>query len=260
MVGTSINQRGLAVKMRSSFLATLTLLFTAACSGSPVGWGSDDNAGDSAPTDDGGSSNDAATSNDTGATKDATVGNDTGTVDAGIDTGTVTVTVDNSDGFGAARQACIDEINKLRVAAGHAKYTIWDPPAIDTCVDEQATYDQKANSAHDAWISGVYPSCNGNAQDECLGYGNDPSAVVACLDSMWDERLQSNCSTCDSCNSSTLSQSVLDCQNTSTCDFYGNYGGECGHYVNMSADYFTQAACGFSTVGSSTDWAVQNFQ
>ena len=244
---------------RLSILATFALLFTAACSGQPGGFASDDNGSDSGSGDDGASSEGGNTS-DGGKTTDATTVTDSGVVDTGKDTGTTTITVDNSDGFGSARQACIDEINKLRVAAGHAAYTIWDTTSVDSCVDQQATYDQTANSAHDAWINSVYPSCNGNAQDECLGYGNSPSEVVACLDSMWDERLQSNCSTCDSCNSATLSQSVLDCQNTSTCDFYGKYGGECGHYVNMSADYFTMAACGFSTVGTSQDWAVQNFQ
>jgi len=30
--------------------------------------------------------------------------------------------------------------------------------------------------------------------------------------------------------------------------------------LNMSADYFTEAACGFSTKGTSKDWAVQNFK
>ena len=251
--------------MRTTFLATLTLVFTAACSGQPGGWNTDDDGTDSgSPGDDGGGpTNDGGTTtNDSGGpTNDATTPpHDSGVVDAGVDTGTTVVSVDNSDGFGAARQACIDEINKLRVAAGHAAYTIWDTSAVDTCVDEQATYDQNANSAHDAWLSNVYPSCNGNAQDECLGYGNSPSEVVACLDSMWNERLQSNCSTCDSCNSSTLTEAVINCQSTSTCDFYGNYGSECGHYVNMSANYFTMAACGFSTDGTSSDWAVQNFQ
>ncbi len=77
---------------------------------------------------------------------------------------------------------------------------------------------------------------------------------------MWDERLQPNCKGCAACNGSQLTQSLLNCMSTSTCDFYGNYGSECGHYINMSADYFTEVACGFSTVGSQQDWAVQNFQ
>jgi hypothetical protein len=248
---------------RSTLLITL-LLFTAACSGNPNGWDTD--AGDDGggnptddgggnPTDDGGNpTTDSSTTHDTGTSKDS----GTPPVDSGPDV--TTTTADNSDGYGAARQACIDEINKLRATESHAAYKLWDGPTVDTCVDEQATYDQSANSAHDAWINGVYPTCNGNAQDECLGYGTDSAAVVKCLDDMWDERLQSNCTGCYKCNGPKLTSAILNCQSTSTCDFYGNYGSECGHYVNMSADYFSMAACGFSTKGGSGGWAVQNFQ
>lgn len=197
-----------------------------------------------------GSMGNDATSGDTG-TNDGSSGND-----AGVDMG-----VDNSpDGFGASRTACINEINKLRATEAHAAYALWETAAIDMCVDEQATYDQTANSAHDAWLHSVYPACNGNAQDECLGYGTSPSEVVACLDAMWNERLQSNCAGCPACNGPTLNSNVINCENTPTCDFYGKYGKECGHYCNMSADYFTEAACGFSTTGTTKDWAVQNFK
>jgi hypothetical protein len=39
-------------------------------------------------------------------------------------------------------------------------------------------------------------------------------------------------------------------------------GPECGHYVNMSAPYFTMVACGFAGAApSSADgWSVQNFE
>jgi hypothetical protein len=205
------------------------------------------------------SSDDVVTMNDAGTTQD-TGGQDvtTGGNDAGPDSGGMVA--DSGDGFGASRTACINEINKLRATESHAAYALWETPAIDTCVDEQATYDQKANSAHDAWLNGVYPTCNGNAQDECLGYGTSPAEVVACLDAMWAERLQSNCSNCPNCNGPKLTSAIIACQSTSTCDFYGHYGKECGHYLNMSADYFSEAACGFSTVGTTRDWAVQNFQ
>ena len=242
---------------RSTLL--ITILMTAACGGSP----NFQQDGDAATDDDGGASNDGGTSSNDGASNmdtstgtDAAHPNDSGAVDAGIDTGSV----DNSDGFGTSRAACIAEINKLRATESHAAYALWDTVAVDTCVDDQATYDQKANSAHDAWINMVYPTCNGNAQDECLGYGTSPSEVVACLDAMWAERLQSNCSNCAACNGPKLTQTIINCISTSTCDFYGNYGGECGHYVNMSADYFSEAACGFSTDTTTGAWATQNFQ
>jgi hypothetical protein len=228
----------------------MALVFMTACSDSSSN--PDDGGADGMP-DDSGSSTDTG---DNDGTVADTGGQDATNKDAGVDMGTGT----SPDGFGAARTACINEINKLRATESHAAYALWETAAIDTCVDDQATYDQKASSAHDAWLHGVYPTCNGNAQDECLGFGNSPSQVVACLDAMWNERLQSNCSGCPACNGPKLTSAVIACQSTSTCDFYGNYGKECGHYINMSADYFSMAACGFSTVGTAKDWAVQNFK
>jgi len=247
---------------RGGYLLALLLV---ACGPGPGFGGDDDGTQDDAasPDDDSGSQpgNDATAPKDSGSTKDSSTAKDTGTInDAGTTVDSGGIVADSSDGFGAARTACINEINKLRVAAGHKAYALWETTAIDTCVDEQATWDQSKNSAHNAWMTNKYPTCNGNAQDECLGYGNSPSEVVACLDSMWNERLQSNCAGCAKCNGATLTQTIIDCQSTSTCDFYGNYGSECGHYLNMSADYFSMAACGFSTTGTSGDWAVQNFK
>lgn len=43
--------------------------------------------------------------------------------------------------------------------------------------------------------------------------------------------------------------SVEDCAN---CDYE-----TCGHYVNMSAQYYTQVACGFSSLGG---WSTQDFK
>jgi hypothetical protein len=157
--------------------------------------------------------------------------------------------IDSGDGFGTARTACLNEINKLRATEGHAPYALWSGSNIDTCVDQQATYDEQHKSAHDAWLNNVYPTCNGNGQDECLGYGVSASAVIKCLDSMWAEKNQPNCAGCPACQA----QFTQNCPN---CDFYGQTGPECGHYVNMSADYFAKVACGFSTLGG---WAVQNF-
>lgn len=244
------------------------LLFVAGCS-APVPFWNDQPTEDASSGDDGGTaSDDAATTSDSPT---STVKDSGGTpADSGgttvVDSGSTTtqdsggIIANSSDGFGTVRSACINEINKLRASKGHAPYALWETTSIDQCVDEQATYDQKHSSAHDAWINSVYPTCNGNAQDECLGYGNTVQGIIACLDAMWNERNQPNCSTCDSCNSTQLTQQVLNCQSTSTCDFYGNYGSECGHYINMSANYFTEAACGFSTVGSNQDWSVQNFK
>ena len=39
----------------------------------------------------------------------------------------------------------------------------------------------------------------------------------------------------------------------------GSFGGECGHCVNMSANYFTYAACRFSTAGGTDPVGHLNF-
>jgi hypothetical protein len=162
-----------------------------------------------------------------------------------MDTGVI----DSGDGFGAARTACINEINKLRATENHKPYALWTSSSIDQCVDNQATNDEMYMSPHQAWIQGKYPACNGNGQNECLGYGVTPQGIVKCLDAMWAEKNQPNCAGCPLCTK----QYNPNCPN---CDFYGKNGPECGHYVNMSADYFTKVACGFSKLGG---WAVQNF-
>jgi hypothetical protein len=265
--------------IRGGYLVTF-LVAVAACSGS--GFGDDESgtgADGSVDPDIGTTGNDASTTKDSGRTNDATSTKDSGTTqnagqdsgttqNAGQDSGTTqnagqdsgTITADSGDGFGAVRTACINEINKLRATDNHKAYALWETPAIDQCVDSQATNDQTKDSPHYSWLNHVYPTCNGNAQDECLGYANTVSGIVACLDSMWAERLQSNCSGCAACNGPRLTQEIINCQSTSTCDFYGHYGRECGHYLNMSADYFTEAACGFSAKGAKEDWAVQNFK
>jgi len=177
----------------------------------------------------------------------ATDGSDDATSDAPIDTSMPLV--DSGDGFGAARTACINEINSLRSTEGHAAYALWTGAAIDMCVDEQASSDEKANSPHQAWLNGTYPTCNGNGQNECEGFGVSPADIVKCLDAMWAEKNQPDCAGCPACQA----KFTANCPN---CDFYGKTGPECGHYVNMSADYFVKAACGFSSLGG---WAVQNF-
>jgi hypothetical protein len=71
---------------------------------------------------------------------------------------------------------------------------------------------------------------------------------------MWDESLKPNCAGCVGCTAFGGA-----CAN---CDYSGTMGYECGHYVNMSAPYFTMVACGFAgaSPSSSDGWAVQNFE
>jgi hypothetical protein len=144
-----------------------------------------------------------------------------------------------------ARITCINKINQLRATKGLPPYTRW--MSAETCVDQEATKDEQTNMPHGAWISGAYP-CNGNAQNECLGQG--VAGISQCLQQMWDERLQPNCTGCDACMGAYT-------PNCPSCDYYGQQGPECGHYVNMSALWLTQAACGFSSLGG---WDAINFK
>jgi hypothetical protein len=138
-------------------------------------------------------------------------------------------------------------------------YRLEDTSSTNTCVDTQASNDQSKNSAHWSFINNS-PSCqwgeaSGWAQNECLqGYGTDPAGIQQCIQDMWDEYMQPNCQGCIGCT-----QFGGNCPN---CDYSGMMGNECGHYVNLSAPYFTMVACGFagSAPSSSDGWSVQNFE
>lgn len=146
------------------------------------------------------------------------------------------------DPYAAARTACINKINELRATVGAPAYQQWT--SAEQCSDQQATSDEQSNSPH-----GSFGQCGESGQNECLGAG--VAGIESCLQSMWDERLQPDCAGCDACADSY----DPNCPN---CDFYGDQNGQvCGHYVNMRALYFTQAACGFSDLGG---WDVINFK
>jgi hypothetical protein len=194
---------------------------------------------------------------DSGA-PDTSTGNPPPAVDAGVDTAPVT----SSDGFGASRTACINKINALRAAntaVALQPYTLQETDMLDQCVDTQASTDQSMNTAHYAANHNA-PSCTWGspmafAQNECAqGYGTTPGAIEQCIQDMWDESLKPNCTGCVGCT-----QLGGACPN---CDFYGMMGYECGHYVNLSAPYFTMVACGFAGMAPSSDdgWSVQNFE
>jgi hypothetical protein len=151
-----------------------------------------------------------------------------------------------SDGgdTGAAdpHQICVDKINALRATKGLVAYSRW--VSAEACVDGQATADEQANSPH-----GAFGQCGEYAQNECLGGG--ASGIEHCLESMWAEKDQPGCTGCDACADAYN-------PNCPNCDFYGDQTGNvCGHYVNMSAKYFHQAACGFSAGGN---WAAIDFK
>lgn len=148
---------------------------------------------------------------------------------------------DKSDPYAAAREICINKINELRATKNLPPYERWT--SAESCADDQATQDESSGTAH-----GAFGQCSERSQNECLGYG--PDGIASCLESMWAEKDQAGCSGCDAC------ADAYD-PNCANCDFYGTDTGDvCGHYVNMSALYYTGAACGFSDLGG---WAVIDF-
>lgn len=186
----------------------------------------------------------------TGSGGSGGAGTETGTGGASTTTSSA-VTTSTGTGSGtdpneAAREICVAKINSLRATKGLPALARWKDAEL--CVDQQATEDEKSGKAHGAWSSGK-DACNGAGQNECLGAG--VAGVEGCLDQMWKEKDQAGCAGCDAC---------ADAYNPScpNCDFSGQATGDtCGHYINMSAKYFTKVACGFSSLGG---WDAMNFQ
>ncbi len=145
------------------------------------------------------------------------------------------------------RQDCVNRINELRATKGLPAYQRWT--SAETCVDQQATYDEQHGQPHAAWQNHAV-ACDGygSAQNECQGAGG--AGIVGCMDSMWAEKDQAGCSGCDACDYYTIIGGA--CPN---CSFYGPP--TCGHYINMSAKMFSQVGCGFSSLGG---WAAQDYQ
>lgn len=149
------------------------------------------------------------------------------------------------DPLEAARLTCVAKINALRATKGRAPYARWK--SAEVCVDGEVTADEKSGQAHGSFIGGN--TCGANGQNECLGQG--VGGIEGCLDQMWAEKDQPGCAGCDACADGYN-------PNCLNCDFYGSQTGNvCGHYVNMSAKYFSQVACGFNVGGG---WDAQNFQ
>ncbi|MEP6862345.1 MAG: hypothetical protein ABJE66_17095 [Deltaproteobacteria bacterium] len=166
--------------------------------------------------------------------------------DASTGSGSGSGTGSGSDVFATARMKCIAKINALRATESKTAFGEWK--SAETCVDGEVTSDEMTGQPHHAWQTNN-DSCKGNGQNECEGQG--PDGIEACLQSMWNEKDQADCSGCAACANAYNPS----CAN---CDFFGTLHGQvCGHYVNLSANYFTMAACGFSSLGG---WDAINFE
>jgi hypothetical protein len=234
--------------------------------GDDSGGGSSHDSGSGSSS--GGSASSSGSSSGGGSVDSGGGGKDAGAADTGGNpppdsgSGTDAGSVTSDDGFSASRTACINKINALRAtdtAVALQPLTLVNTDTSNTCVDTQSNTDQSKNSAHYAFINND-PSCtwgqpSGYAQNECeQGYGTTVAGIEQCLQDMWDESLKPNCAGCIGCT--TFGGAC------SNCDYSGTKGYECGHYVNMSAPYFTQVVCGFAGAApsSSSGWSDQNFE
>lgn len=201
-----------------------------ACSSDDAGGGTDGGSGQ-------GGASGSAQGGSGGGAQGGTGGSGTGGSGAG---GTGGTGGSSGDPLDAARQACVDKINELRATKGLTPLSRWTE--AESCADQQATTDEAQNDPH-----GTFGDCGESGQNECLSGGTN---IAGCLESMWAEKDQAGCAGCDAC------ADAYDpgCPN---CDFYGSSTGDvCGHYVNMSAKYFSRVACGFSSSGG---WATIDF-
>ncbi|MFT3772487.1 MAG: hypothetical protein QM820_44400 [Minicystis sp.] len=228
-------------RLAISVISCVGLSFAAACSSGGQGTGGSGNSGT------GGESSSSSTSSGQGGTSPSTSSStSSGSATTSTSSSSTSSSSGSSDPLEAARQKCIDKMNELRATKGHPPLQRWKD--AEPCVDNQANVDQQNKKPHGQW-STFQDACNGGGQNECLGQG--AAGIESCLDQMWAEKDQAACSGCDLC---------LDVH-TSTCPNCDKSGGStgmvCGHYVNMAANYFTKAACGFSSVGG---WVAINFE
>jgi hypothetical protein len=132
----------------------------------------------------------------------------------------------SSDPYDADAQACVDDINALRVTLKLPAYERWTDG--EACAGGEAQTDSKTGVAHSA-----FGTCGEHAQDECPGWPGPPTPIAqtidSCLHQMWAEGPGT--------------------------DFATH-----GHYINMSSTAYAKVACGFYTLPNGTIWAAQNFQ
>ena len=129
---------------------------------------------------------------------------------------------DGDDPLAAYRISCVDKINEYRATEGLAPYERWTE--AESCADDQARQDSVSGTAH-----GALGQCDEWAQNECPGWGSLDQIISSCLQMMWDEGPGD--------------------------DFQFH-----GHYINMSSEAYTHAACGFYTTSRGEVWAVQDFR
>jgi len=126
---------------------------------------------------------------------------------------------------------CVTRVNQFRACVCLPPLARWN--AGEACADMDAAYDP-SHSAHAGFIAGIC-SPEGNAQDECPGWGSATQVISGCIQQMFDEG----------------PPPTADC----TGDCYETHG----HYINMTNTRYTKIACGIATVNGKVT-AVQDLQ
>jgi hypothetical protein len=130
---------------------------------------------------------------------------------------------DAGDSLAAARALCVQIINMDRATLSPPSPALTESTADESCVDQQAQADYKANTAHSA-----FGMCNEFAQDECPGWPGPPTQIMTdCLKAMWAEGPPP--------------------------------AGMDNHWLNMSNAMYTKVACGFYQTPAGDWWATQDF-
>ena len=133
----------------------------------------------------------------------------------------------SGDTWDSLRRTCIDYANSKRASLVIAQLTRWT--AADTCSDNQAEDDMKADAAHSH-----FGACGERAQNTCPGWpatadsASQAAVVHGCLDAMWNEGP-------------------------------GTPYSAHGHYINMSNTSYTELTCGFHFENGSL-WVNMNFK
>ena len=125
------------------------------------------------------------------------------------------------DPYAEARVQAVAQINAYRAKVKLPPLAHWNE--ADSCSDEEARKDSKANEPHKN-----FGSCDEMAQNECPDWPEVGAVVSGCLEQMWDEGPGS--------------------------------GPAHGHYINMTNPKYTKVSIGFYTTPKGKVWSVQNFK
>ena len=126
------------------------------------------------------------------------------------------------DPYAEARARTISQINAYRAKVKLPSLSHWSE--ADSCSDEEARKDSKANQPHKS-----FGTCGEMGQNECPDWPDKDSIGIGCMEQMWNEGPGKN---------------------------YATHG----HYLNMTNPTYTKVSIGFYTTRAGKVWSVQNFQ